>query len=69
MSRLFSLIAAVSIGVLAGCGSGNPWDPVQVSGKITYEDGSIIPVGGMKLYFAPQTPPIDSKTFPRRRRR
>ncbi|MEX2091259.1 MAG: hypothetical protein WD971_01215 [Pirellulales bacterium] len=51
--------------VCVGCGSGNPWDPVRVSGKITYEDGSVIPVGGMRLYFMPQTPPIDAKTFPR----
>jgi hypothetical protein len=50
---------------LAGCGSGNPWDPVRVTGTITYEDGSLIPVKSLKLYFVPQTPPADAKTFPR----
>jgi hypothetical protein len=51
--------------MLLGCGSGNPWEPVPVNGKITYEDGSIIPVKSIRIFFAPQTPPLDDKTFPR----
>ena len=65
MSKFRGAVFALVALVCAGCGSGNPWDPVQVSGKITYEDGSVIPVGGMRLYFMPQTPPVDAKTFPR----
>ncbi|HVT29350.1 MAG TPA: hypothetical protein VHE81_15140 [Lacipirellulaceae bacterium] len=60
----FVLIALV-IAFLAGCGSGTPWSPVPVTGKVTYEDGSVIPVKSMKLYFSPQTPPKDPKTYPR----
>jgi hypothetical protein len=58
-------VLALILFALAGCGSGKPWDLVQVNGKVTYEDGSAIPVGSMKLYFASQAPPADAKTFPR----
>jgi hypothetical protein len=50
---------------LTGCGSGNPWSTVDVSGKITYQDGTAIPAQSIKLYFASQVPPVDAKTFPR----
>jgi hypothetical protein len=50
---------------LTGCGSGNPWSTVEVSGKITYEDGSVIPAQSIKVFFASQAPPADAKTFPR----
>lgn len=65
MHRLPATILSLTIVSCLGCGSGNPWEPVQVTGTITYDDGSPIPVESMKLYFSPQTPPIDSKTFPR----
>jgi hypothetical protein len=59
-----STFLTVSVLMCVGCGSDNPWEPVAVSGKVTYEDGSLVP-GGMRLYFIPQTPPLDQKTFPR----
>jgi hypothetical protein len=65
MRRVILVVCVALASGLTGCGSGNPWDTVDVSGKITYDDGSIIPVSSMKLYFAPQTPPADEKTFPR----
>jgi hypothetical protein len=65
MDNLRTSLLAVLIGALVGCGSGKPWDLVPVSGKITYEDGSLIPVNSMNLYFASQVPPADPKTFPR----
>jgi hypothetical protein len=65
MNRVVFLTAAVVIAFTGGCGSDTPWSPVDVTGKVTYEDGSVIPVQSMKLYFAPQTPPKDKKTFPR----
>ncbi len=56
--RLFT-VAALSL-MLVGCGgSGNPFDSVPVTGKVTYEDGSLIPVSGMKLYFHCLVPPKD----------
>lgn len=54
---LFALLAA-------GCGGGDPFSYEQVSGKVTYEDGSPIPYGLM-LTFYPQCGPLDAKTHPR----
>jgi hypothetical protein len=52
--------SAVAALLLAGCGgTGNPFDSVPVSGKVTYEDGSVIPVQGMKVYFHCLEPPKD----------
>jgi hypothetical protein len=48
----------------AGCG-GEPFRHVPVSGKVTYEDGSPIPVDGLSVAFHSQTPPVDAKTYPR----
>lgn len=49
----------------AGCGSGDPFSYVQVSGKLTYEDGSLIPAETIILIFTPQQEAINSKTHPR----
>jgi hypothetical protein len=50
----FILIAAV----IAGCNnSGNPFTSVPVSGKLTFEDGTLIPVPGIKLFFHCLEPP------------
>jgi hypothetical protein len=65
MNMLYRTSLAIILSVLGGCGSGKPWDLVTVNGKVTYEDGSLIPVSSMKLYFASQAPPADAKTFPR----
>jgi hypothetical protein len=63
--RLRALVAAAIFCACVGCGKRDPWSPVQIAGKVTYEDGTAIPVSGLKLYFVPQTPPIDGKIFPR----
>jgi hypothetical protein len=57
----YGFLAIVTLSLLlAGCdGSGNPFDSVPVSGKVTYEDGSLIPVQGMKVYFHCLEPPKD----------
>ncbi len=51
--------------LLSGCGTRDPFRYVPVSGIITYEDGSLIPVNDMTLMFYPQSPPKDEKTHPR----
>lgn len=48
-----------------GCGAREPFSHVAVSGKVTYEDGSLIPVEVLTLTFIPQVRPIDAKTYPR----
>jgi hypothetical protein len=50
---------------LAGCGSSDPFHYVQVSGKVTYEDGTPIPVEPLILRFIPQGGQLDAKTYPR----
>jgi hypothetical protein len=50
---------------LLGCGSREPFAYVPVSGKVTYEDGSLIPIDGLKVIFVSQTPPVDPKIHPR----
>jgi hypothetical protein len=36
-----------------GCGSGNPFDIVPVHGKLTYDDGSLIPAESILVTFNP----------------
>ena len=55
-----------ALSLLAGC-SGEPSDPfsyVKVSGKVAYDDGSLVKVPDMLLIFHPLTSPIDPKTCP-----
>jgi len=52
--------------VLTGCGASSaPFDYVQVAGKVTYEDGTLIPAAGIRITFLSQTPTEDPKTHPR----
>jgi hypothetical protein len=43
-----------------GCGSGSPYEYVESSGKVAYEDGTTIPSGGFRLLFsALDAPPVE----------
>ena len=54
MQRLFLPAAAGGlIALLAGCGGGEPFAYVPVSGKVTYDDGSKIP-RNIELRFLPR---------------
>jgi hypothetical protein len=68
-SSFLRWMAGLALGSLlaAGCGSREPFALVKVSGRITYEDGTLIPAEGncVRLVFYPQTPPRDSSTYPR----
>ncbi len=48
-----------------GCGSGDPFNYHRVSGKVTYDDGSLIPAERITVTFYPQVDRIDAKTHPR----
>jgi hypothetical protein len=50
---------------VVGCGSGEPFDMLPVSGKVTYEDGSPISAARIEVTFEPQVEPIDQKTHAR----
>jgi hypothetical protein len=58
------LVVALNL-LLAGCGSSDPFSYVQVSGKLAYEDGTLIPSNEIVLTFYPQASPIDAKSYPR----
>ncbi|MBA4107352.1 MAG: hypothetical protein C0485_16525 [Pirellula sp.] len=64
VDRKLSKCLALALFALAGCGSSEPFDYVPVSGKVTYEDGSLIPVR-VRVIFTSQQPPVDGKRFPR----
>jgi hypothetical protein len=63
------LIVALCVGgllaALAGCGASDPFERVKVSGKVTYDDGSLIPGERVVVTFLPQAAPLDAKTYPR----
>ena len=65
MRRCYVLTACGLLCLLAGCGGGDPFSYVKVSGKVTYDDGSRIAAPEIKLTFYPLAPPVDSKTYPR----
>src|SRR5689334_3170088 len=50
---------------LAGCGDGNPFDYVPVSGRLTYEDGAPIPAGGIRIGFTVIDVAPKNGAFPR----
>lgn len=60
-----AIVTVIAVGCLTGCGSGGPFDYVQVSGKVTYEDGTPIPTEGVFISFVPQTAAIDEVYHPR----
>jgi len=58
---------AIVLGMVAvsGCGSGEPFELIPVSGKVTYDDGSLIPAQRLVVTFIPQVKAVDAKTHPR----
>jgi hypothetical protein len=65
LSRVeLSALALLLLCVVSGCGSDNPFEQVQVSGTLRYDDGSLIPADLIILKFEPLAPPLDKKTFP-----
>lgn len=61
-------LATLLIGLLfvavSGCGK-EPFATIPVSGKVTYEDGSLIPAKQIRLEFIPQAEPVNAKLHPR----
>ncbi len=51
--------------VMTGCGPSKPFPMTQVTGTVTYDDGTLIPGDRIVVTFVPQTPPVDKKTYPR----
>lgn len=58
--RLKRAVLLLAAATCLGCGDGNPFDYVPVSGKLTYEDGTPIPAGGIELqFFAQDAKPVN----------
>jgi hypothetical protein len=56
--RQWFLAFSTFVVLLGGCDrSGNPFKSVPVSGKVSYDDGSLIPVQGIKVFFHSLEPP------------
>jgi hypothetical protein len=55
----------VSCLACVGCGSTSPFDYVEASGRVAYEDGTAIPAGGIRLLFAAQDAPKVEGAYPR----
>jgi len=61
----FGLVSAVLLCGVIGCGGSEPFKLLPVSGKVAYEDGSLISAPRIEVVFEPQAGPIDPKTHPR----
>ncbi len=60
-----SMLAMLACIVVAGCGSGAPFELAQVEGTVTYEDGSLIQADQVLVKFLPQGIAIKGKDAPR----
>ena len=63
------LVLAVTTNLLVAGGLGygevEPYDLIAVTGRVTFDDGTLIPVGRITVVFISQAEPIDPKTHPR----
>ncbi len=64
LTSLRFITGLLILACIAGC-SKEPFQHVQISGKVTYEDGSLIPAELIELTFQPMADAIDAKTHPR----
>jgi hypothetical protein len=62
---LFAATFSTMVLAISGCGHREPFDYVKVQGKVSYEDGSLIPGKRIIVRFISQTPPQDRKFTPR----
>ena len=60
-----TILALSALSVLSGCGSGEPFSMLPVSGKVKTQRGGPLPAGGIRLRFTPLAAPIDARTHPR----
>lgn len=65
MIRLLVLALLLLPALTVGCGTSEPFTHAKVSGKVTYEDGSLIPADRIRIVFFPQEKPIDGNIHPK----
>jgi hypothetical protein len=61
----FCLVLCAVLAAVSGCSKNGPYSCTKVSGKVMYEDGSLIKADEIQVVFLSQTPPIDSRTPPK----
>jgi hypothetical protein len=61
---MLGLVATLLLATATGCADAPPYDLVPVRGKVTYEDGSLIPARRITVIFVPQAEARDAKTYP-----
>jgi hypothetical protein len=59
------LVVACLLGSIVGCSGNSPFDYVPVSGKLTFEDDTLVPAAGIVLQFVAQNPPQVQGVYPR----
>ena len=63
------LLGWALVSLVSGCGGGSePFSYKKIKGKVTYDDGSLIPAARIRVVFVPEnmnTPLADGKTYPR----
>jgi hypothetical protein len=64
--QLFGLLFAVlCLPMVFGCGAREPFSYVKVHGKVSYDDGSLIPIDPLLLHFYPLDQTPKGKDYPR----
>jgi hypothetical protein len=58
-------LLAMVIGSVSGCGREHPFDMVQVSGVVTYGDGSVIPAERIVIRFEPLSEAVSEREHPK----
>jgi len=57
-------LATAWLTLTAGCGSGEPFSTVRVTGKVTFRDGSLIKADRIVITFIPQGESASNKAVP-----
>jgi hypothetical protein len=59
------VVVAMVSGSISGCGRTHPFDMEQVSGVVTYEDGSLIPAERIVIRFEPLSEAVSEQVHPK----
>ena len=58
------VVVLLALPTALGCGSGDPFRYIKVSGTVSYEDGTKLPTG-VRLAFISELEPVEGKFHPR----
>lgn len=55
--QFWACVFVMLVPAASGCGSNSPFTSVPVHGKVTYDDGTLVPVAGIRIFFHSLEPP------------